>query len=107
MPTFRSFPKHLSARGRGVITCARSGFLRHPDDVVDHHGMKIAHDKADLTPGFGTDHPQDYAQPEIGGDPSPVPHGGLDVARTKSDLCISDAEILASIREGRLPRRGY
>lgn len=109
MATFRSFPSHLKPmRGRGLITCERSGFLRFPEDTVETwDGRNIARDKADFYPGFGTRHPQDIAQPEIGGDPSPVQNGGLDEARSKSDLQMSDQEILASIRENRPPRPGF
>lgn len=108
MATFRSYPSHLKpVRGRGVVVCARSGFLRRPSDIVEYRGMDMARDKADFYGGFGLEHPQDHAQPEIGGDPSPVEGGGLPVERSKSDLNISDAEIEASIREGRQPREGY
>jgi hypothetical protein len=108
MATFRSFPSHLKPmQGRGLVTCARSGFLRFPKDIVEVDGLPIAKDKADFYGGFGTTHPQDVPQPEIGGDPRPVRHGGLDVARTKSDLGISDQEILAAIREDRPPRPGF
>lgn len=108
MATFRSFPSHLKPmRGKGLVTCARSGFLRFPDDIVEVDGMPMATDKADFYGAFGTDHPQDHAQPEIGGDPKPVRFGGLDKAQSKSDLAISDQEIVAAVRENRPPRPGF
>jgi hypothetical protein len=64
---------------------------------------------ADITPGFGTRHPQDVAAPRVGGDPSitrPVTPRETQFL-TKQDLGISDAEIEASIREGRAPRPGH
>lgn len=108
MATFRSYPGHLKPmRGRGLIRCSLSGFLRHPEDIVYKDGAPIARDKADIYPGFGLDHPQDFNRAEVGGDPTPVPHGGLGEDKTKSDLGISDAEVEISVREGRPPRPGY
>jgi hypothetical protein len=108
MATFRSFPSHLKPmRGEGLITCAFSGFLRFPKDIIMIDGKPVAKDKADLYGAFGTDHPQDHAQPEIGGDPSPVRFGGQDVAKSKAELNISDQEVLAAIRENRPPRPGF
>lgn len=108
MATFRSYPRHLKPmKGRGLVTCARSGFLRKPEDIVMIDGVPVARDKADFYGAFGTTHPQDVAQPNIGSDPTPVPHGGLEAGKTKQDLNISDQEILAAIRENRPPRSGH
>lgn len=108
MATFRSFPKHLKPpRGEGLVTCARSGFLRRPSEIVEIDGQPIARDKADFYGRFGTTHPQDIPQPEVGGDPTPVEHGGLDKGLSKQDLEISDQEVLAAIRENRPPRPGF
>lgn len=108
MGNFRSYPKHLKPPAmRGLITCARSGFLRKPEDIVYIDGQPVARDKADFYGAFGTTHPQDVAQPEVGGDPSPVRHGGLHEGKSKRELSISDQEVLASVREGRPPRPGH
>lgn len=108
MSTFRSYPRHLKPiQGKGLIQCARSGFLRHPKDCVEIDGQMVAKDKADYYGKFGYDHPQDFAQPEIGGDPTPVPKGGIAEPLSKQDLNISDQEVELSIREGRAPRPGF
>lgn len=109
MATFRPYPRHLRPpEGRGLVECARSGFLRKPRDIVVVDGQPTARDKADwYGPGFGHDHPQDRNQAETGGDPSPVRFGGIRGTSSKSELGITDAEIEASIRENRPPRPGY
>lgn len=108
MPTFRSYPRHLrSIRGRGIVTCARSGFLRRPEDITEIDGQPVATDKADFYGNFGTDHPQDHANPDVGGDPAPVRHGGLDEGQSKQGLNVSDAEIRRAVMEGRPPRPGH
>jgi hypothetical protein len=108
MATFRSYPRHLKPmKGRGLVTCARSGFLRKPEDIVMIDGVPVAKDKADFYGSFGTTHPQDIAQPKIGGDPTPVRYGGLEEGKSKKDLNISDQEILAAVRENRPPRSGH
>lgn len=108
MATFRSYPRHLKPmKGRGLVTCSRSGFLRKPEDIVMIDGKPVARDKADFYGEFGTTHPQEVARPTVGGDPSPVEHGGLEPGRSKQDLNISDAEMVLALREGRPPREGY
>lgn len=108
---FRAYPRHLGRpRGRGLTECDASGFVRHPEDTVeDVRQGTVAREFADITPGFGTHHPQDVVQLGVLDDPSPAPGGSsLDKANlSKQDLGITDAEMLASIREGRPPRRGY
>lgn len=107
MGRFKAYPRHLGgAKGRGIVTCAKTGFLRHPKDIVRVDGVPIAKDKADHYGAFGYTHPQDVAQPRLGGDPTPVKDGGLIEARTKQDLGISDQEIEAAVRENRPPREG-
>ncbi len=69
----------------------------------------VAKEFADVTPGFGTNHPQDKVNLGQMSDPSPI-HGASpqdEACLSKSDLMISDQEIKASIVEGRPPRRGY
>lgn len=106
---FRSYPRHLGKPdGRGYVQCARSGFLRKPHQVRDdERGGQVATDYADYTPGFGTAHPQDRKQLDLGGDPSPVENARPpDRPLSKQDLRISDAEILLAIQENRPPRPG-
>lgn len=108
MATFRSFPKRLKpAKGEGLVECSLSGFLRRPSDIIEIDGRPVAADKADLYGTFGTTHPQDVAQPELGSDPTPVKHGGSTATKSKQDMGISDAEIVAAVRENRSPRPGY
>ena len=108
MPTFRAFPRHLRPlTGKGMVTCALTGFLRRPEDIVVIDGVPTARDKADFYDNFGYTHPQDVPQPETGGDPRPVDYGGFADPKSKSELGISDQEIEASIREGRPQREGF
>lgn len=108
MSTFRSYPRHLKPmRGKGLIQCAKSGFLRRPEDCVEVDGQMVAKEFADHYGAFGYTHPQDIAQPEIGGDPTPVEKGGIAEPQSIQDLNISDQEVLLSIREGRPPRPGF
>lgn len=108
MGTFKGYPRHLGKpRGRGLVVCALSGFLRKPKDIVEVRGVRVAKDKADHYGRFGYIHPQDVAQPEVGNDPTAVPYGGLVESKTKQDLGISDQEIEAAVRENRPPRQGF
>lgn len=104
-------PRHLSSqRGRGWRECQASGFVRSADDVVDDVRQgAVAEEFADVTPGFGTFHPQDVRGSERYDDPSPI-ENARPITRTnlsKQDLQISDAEVLLALREGRAPRPGY
>lgn len=108
---FRSYPRHLGKpTGKGVAECSASGFVRRVGDMQDDIRQgHVAKDFADNTPGFGTRHPQDVVQLGALGDPTPIRDAHpLDKQNlSKQDLCISDQEIEASIREGRPPRPGY
>ena len=109
MATFRSYPRRLlPMEGEGYVQCQRSGFLFHPQDMMDDfRGGRVAKKYADITPGFGTQHPQDVYAAELGGDPTSVEGAtGINEPLSKQDLAISDAEILASIREDRAPIPG-
>ena len=105
----RTYPKHLGPpRFRGLAEDDASGFVRHADKVIrDVRQGMVGKDKADLTPGFGTRHPQDVVQLGVLDDPRPARYGDHvpDDEKSKQDLGISDQEILASIREGLPPRR--
>ena len=69
----------------------------------------VARDMADITPGFGTNHPQDVVQLGQLDDPSPIDNASPPDKRnlSKSDLLMSDQEIRLSIEENRPPRIGY
>lgn len=104
----RCYPKHLGKpRMRGLMECDATGRVRHVDEHVrDIRQGDVARQYADITPGFGTRHPQDVVQLGVLDDPTPADNGRkLDERNlSKQDLGISDAEIEASIREGRPPK---
>lgn len=101
---FRAYPKHLGKpKGIGLRQCAASGFLRHePEMMQDRRQGIVAPDFADITPKFGTYHPQDVVQLGVLDDPKPVIFGnspqtaGLSMA----EQGYSDADVLASIKGG-------
>jgi hypothetical protein len=97
-------------RGRGVKECNASGFLRPASGVInDVRQGQVAREFADLTPRFGTWHPQDLVSLGTLDDPSPIPDAEPEDKDNYSiqDLKISDQEVRLSIQEGRPPRRGY
>lgn len=106
-----TFPSRLKGNnGKGVVECQASGFLRKASDMVhDVRQGLVAKEFADITPGFGTYHPQDLKVLGAMDDPKAVPNARPDDQNnySKQDLGISDREIEASIREDRAPRRGY
>jgi hypothetical protein len=106
----RTMPKHLTSTGKGWREDQASGFVREAHDVVrDRRQGLTTPEHADITPGFGTFHPQDVRALGVLDDPSEI-HNGIPVdklALSKQDLGISDREVELSIREGRAPRRGY
>jgi len=108
---FRAYPRHLpKPRGRGLKECEATGFLRPiGHQVKDVRQGLVAREFADLTPGFGTNHPQDRVVLGTLSDPSPIQAARPEDEKnlSKSDLMISDQEILLSIKEGRPPRRGF
>jgi len=106
-----SYPKRLGKpKGKGLMECQASGQLRHPSEMVhDHRQGMVAREFADITPRFGTRHPQDVKSlgelddPKAIRDARPKDNNNY----SKQDLGISDQEVELSIREGRPPRRGY
>lgn len=108
---FRSYPRHLGRpTGRGIKECQATGFLRPVgEQVSDYRQGLVAREFADLTPGFGTRHPQDVKQLGQTADPHPIKNARPKDMKnlSKQDLGYSDQEIEASIREGRQPRFGY
>ena len=103
-------PRQLRAKGKGWVECEASGFLREVGDVRnDLRQGRVAKEFADVTPGFGTHHPQDVVSLGNLDDPKSVPGARPKDDRnlSKQDLGISDQEVELSIREDRPPRRGY
>ena len=96
--------------GRGWVECEASGALRPAGELVhDVKQGRVRRRLADITPGFGTYHPQDIKSLGPLDDPKAIlPASPQDKNNySKQDLGISDQEIELSIREGRAPRRGY
>lgn len=102
-------PKHLKATGKGWREDNATGFVRPAHDVVDDVRQgPVSKDFADITPGFGTYHPQDIKNVGILDDPKPIEKSQpISEPVTLKELKISDQEVLLSIREGRPPRPGY
>jgi len=104
----RTYPRHLGPpTGRGIVQDNASGFVRHRNEIVDDVRQgPVGRDKADITPGFGTWHPQDVVQLGILDDPTPV--NGIPTDKqnlSRQDLGFTDADILESIRTGKPLRR--
>ena len=109
---FRGYPRQLRKnKGKGFKQCDASGFLRPVGSFVSdvRQGKDVIKSFADLTPGFGTHHPQDVVQLGVLDDPHTIQNASPDDKKnlTKGDLLMSDVEIEASIVEGRAPRMGY
>lgn len=108
---FRAYPLHLRRnKGKGFFESEASGFLRPIGDrMEDVRQGQVGRDEADLTPGFGSSHPQDHVSLGVLDDPKPVEDARPDDKKnlSKSDLAMSDQEITASIKEGRAPRIGF
>jgi hypothetical protein len=101
----RTYPAHGPRDGRGARIDDASGFLRPADDVVkDRRQGLTSKDFADLTPGFGTYHPQDVRRPPAVSDPKPIrqarpdPNPGF---LGPKELGYTDAEIREAIRQNR------
>jgi hypothetical protein len=105
-----TYPRHLKSTGRGVVECDASGFLRPAGRLLDdvRQGRTIPR-FADITPGFGTFHPQDVISLGDLDDPKAIENAKPKDNNNYSiqDLGISDQEVKLSIQEGRPPRKGY
>lgn len=101
----KTYPSHGPRNGRGARICDASGFLRPARDVVrDARQGLTSKDFADLTPGFGTLHPQDARRPPPTDDPRGIQAArpeGNDAFLGPKDLGFSDADVRAAIRAGR------
>lgn len=77
--------------------------------MEDRRQGMAAKEFADITPGFGTYHPQDVVNLGVMDDPTSIENARPDdkMNYSKQDLQISDAEIKLAIQEGRAPRYGY
>lgn len=101
----RTYPAGGPKDGRGGRIDDASGFLRPAKDVVvDRRQGLASKDFADLTPGFGTFHPQDVRRPPPASDPLPIfkartdPNPGFLGPR---ELGYTDAEVREAIRQNR------
>ena len=103
-------PRHLKMTGKGWREDSASGFVRYAYDYVDDVRQgPTAREFADITAGFGTDHPQDKRAVVHDDDPTPIRDGRPENKENLSvqDMSISDQEIKLSIQEGRAPRMGF
>ena len=102
-------PKHLKATGKGWREDQATGFVRYARDVVDDIRQgQVAEEFADLTPGWGTYHPQDLKDLGVLDDPSPIRDATpITEPVYLSDQGITDQERALATKEGRAPRPGY
>ena len=89
-----------SRGGLGYAVCDRTGFLVPAEDrIEDVRGGLVRPESADLTPGFGTRHPQDVRQVPSGEpDPAPIPNARPEPAIMPSTT-VSDAERERRLRD--------
>ena len=99
-----------SRRGKGWREDDATGFIRYAEDYVDDVRQgDTAREFADITPGFGTHHPQDVVNLGTLDDPTTIDNASPqdNVNLSKQDMQISDQEIKLSIQENRAPRMGF
>ena len=100
----KTFPGRARNNGRGARVCQASGFVRPAQDVTkDVRQGWVAREFADVTPGFGTAHPQDRRRETPKSDPSPVNRPGIDPnpgALSAKDLGFTDADVREALRLG-------
>lgn len=101
----KAYPVTGPRDGRGARIDDASGFLRPAADFVrDRRQGLAAKEFADLTPGFGTNHPQDVKVILPKQDPEPINQARTEqnpMFLSAKDLGYTDADVLASIRENR------
>lgn len=100
----RTYPARAPRDGRGIRIDDATGFVRAADDVVSdrRQGLTSA-DTADITPGFGTFHPQDVRRTPPYNDPKPIPRPrseGNPDALSPRDMGYTDADVRKSIQLG-------
>lgn len=100
----RTYPPHGPRNGEGARIDDASGFLRRAGDVVaDKRQGLTSRGTADLTPGFGTFHPQDVRRTPVVSDPKGITKPrteGNPTALSPKDLGYTDADVRESIRTG-------
>lgn len=101
----RTYPAAGPKDGRGSRIDDASGFLRPAADVVQDRRQGLAtREHADLTPGFGTFHPQDVKRPPPVMDPKPITMARTDPNPNflgPRELGYTDAEVREAIRQNR------
>lgn len=113
----RTYPPHIVPDFTGSAIDDASGFLVKASDRVDDTRQGFASiDKADLTPGFGTHHPQDVKRLGHLDDPSPIENARTDTVDqagypTKEDVANDLGWTLYEVdayiaRTGRMPHEG-
>ena len=99
-----TFPGRARNGGRGARVCQASGFVRRAQDVVlDVRQGWVSKEFADLTPGFGTAHPQDRKRETPKSDPTPIPRPNMDPnpgSLSARDMGYTDAQVREAIRRG-------
>lgn len=100
----RTYPAKAPRDGRGIRIDDATGFVRASDDVLfDRRQGLTSPDTADITPGFGTFHPQDVRRTPPSNDPRPIPQPrteGNPQALSPADLGYTDADVREAIRRG-------
>jgi len=100
----RTYPSQAPRDGRGIRIDDATGFTRPADDYVSDRRQGLTSiETADITPGFGTFHPQDVRRTPPADDPKPVPHPrseGNPQALSPADLGYTDADVRKALRLG-------
>lgn len=100
----RTYPAHAPKDGRGIRIDDATGFTRAADDVMwDRRQGLTSPTTADVTPGFGTFHPQDVRRTPPADDPKPIRqprNEGNPSALSPRDMGYTDADVKRSIQQG-------
>ena len=100
----RTYPSRAPRDGRGIRIDDATGFTRASDDYVSDRRQGLTSPAtADMTPGFGTFHPQDVRRPPPVNDPKPVLHPRTEAnpqALSPADLGYTDADVRTAVRLG-------
>lgn len=100
-------PRHLKASGKGWRQDDATGFVRRADDFIhDVRQGNVAREFADISPGFGTNHPQDFKDLGVLDDPSPI-RDAAPLSEPQFFEDVTDQERELALRENRPPRKGY
>lgn len=100
----RTYPRHAPRDGRGIRIDDATGFVRAAEDVVMDRRQGLTSPRtADLTPGFGTFHPQDVRRTSPTNDPKAIARPraeGNPQALSAADMGYTDADVREAIRRG-------